>query len=282
MKEVIISELRKISTTKLWWIALLCVFVLGGAYAILPAALAVLQQPVQGETVPPGFDTWGTVMSVYNGGNTLSRVFALLVGVMAMGGEYRHKTLTSTYLATPQRRRVIAAKAISLGAYGLLYGLASVLAGVLVAVAFVIAQDGSFFLSDPATWRSLGLGVLSIALWAMIGPGIGLLIKNMMVALLVRLHCRAHPDRRAVLEELDHRAQPVAQWRDELHAFGEQSRLVGRPRSPRLVAGIAGPGRMVPAAGPRRSAVHRTARRALSHSHSRGERPCTRRKSSCP
>ena len=102
-----------------------------------------------------------------------------------MGSEYRHNTLASTYLATPRRFRVLLGKAATLLLFGLLYGVTSVAAGMLVAIPFVGVNDGSFFLDQPETWRSLALGVGSIALWTMIGMGVGILIKNMLVAMLV-------------------------------------------------------------------------------------------------
>lgn len=181
MSPVLVSEIRKILTTRLWWIALICILVLGGGYATVPAAVAVLD-PAAG---PSAFSDPGTVRSIYNGGNTLTRILALVVGVMAMGNEYRHRTLGSTYLATPHRWRVIAAKAGSLMIFGLLFGLVSVLAGVLVAVPFIMINNGEFLLLRGDTWRSLGLGVLSIALWTMIGMGIGTLLRSMIVAMLV-------------------------------------------------------------------------------------------------
>ena len=33
---VLPAEMRKITTTRLWWIVLICVFLLGGGYAELP------------------------------------------------------------------------------------------------------------------------------------------------------------------------------------------------------------------------------------------------------
>jgi len=180
---VLRAELRKITTTRLWWIMWVCIFVLGGGYATLPATVAVLEARNNGTGVP--FGDPGLVRSIYNGGNTLSRILAMVVGIAAMGSEYRHNTLASTYLATPRRFRVLLGKAVTLLLFGLLYGVTSVGAGVLVAIPFVGVNGGSFFLNQPETWRSLALGVGSIALWTMIGMGVGILIKNMLVALLV-------------------------------------------------------------------------------------------------
>jgi ABC-2 type transport system permease protein len=184
MSGVLVSEMRKIYTVRLWWIMLICVFLVGGAYALVPAFSAGLAQSTVGDPTP-AFQVPGTLRSIYNGGNTLARILALVIGILAMGGEYRYKTMATTYLATPVRMRVVRAKALSLLAVGLLYGLASVLAGVLVAIPFVLIKDGSMFLDRGDTWRSLILGIVSIALWTLIGMGLGVLIRNMVLAMLV-------------------------------------------------------------------------------------------------
>jgi ABC-2 type transport system permease protein len=182
---VLRSEVRKITTTRLWWIMLICVFLLAGCYASLPGVVAVLQQRSAAAGSPSPFADPGTIRSIYNGGNTVARIIAMVIGITAFGSEYRHQTLVSTYLATPRRLRLFMGKVGSLLTFGLLYGAASVTAGLLVAIPFVLANDGTFALDRPVTWRSLALGVLSIALWTMIGLGIGLMIKNMLAAMLV-------------------------------------------------------------------------------------------------
>jgi len=177
------AELLKITTTRLWWTMLVCVLVLGAAYAVLPAAIALLSSEAAGTTEP--FADPGTLRSVYNGGNTLTRILALVVGIMSLGTVYRHRTLAGTYLATPHRYRLLAAKSAALLVLGLCYGVASVLAGVLVAVPFVLTQHGSFFLDRGDVWRSLVLGVLAIALWTLIGMGVGILGRNIVLAMLL-------------------------------------------------------------------------------------------------
>lgn len=171
------AELRKTTTTRMWWVLLICVVVLSGGYA---AGVALLQP----ETGAP-FEDPGIVRSIYNGGNPVTRVLALMLGIATIGAEYRHQTLAATYLATPRRTRVLLGKAGSLLLFGLLYGGAAVVAGVVVSVPFVVGRDGSFFFERGDTWRSLLLGAGSLALWTVLGIGIGILIKNMLVAMLV-------------------------------------------------------------------------------------------------
>jgi len=175
------AEIRKIITTRLWWVTLICVFVLAAGYTALPATVGALETGA-GSTA---FQDPGTIRSIYNGGNPLSRTLALVVGIMALAGEFRHRTISSTYLCTPRRNRVLLAKAAALFLFGLIYGAASVLAGMLVAVPYVLGNDGSFFLHRADTWRSIALGVVSIALWTMIGMGLGTLIRNLMMAMLL-------------------------------------------------------------------------------------------------
>ena len=179
MSGILRAELRKIITTKLWWVLLVGVLLLGGGYAAVVAAFALLP-PVTGGA----FSDAGIVRSVYNGGNPGSRWLATVLGIAAMGAEYRYQTLAATYLATPRRSRLLLGKAISLLLLGMVYGVASVAAGVGVAVPFLLANDGSFFLDRADTWRSLVLGVFSVALWTLFGMGIGILIRNFLVAML--------------------------------------------------------------------------------------------------
>jgi ABC-2 type transport system permease protein len=184
MTGVLRAELRRIATTKLWWVVLICIFALSAGYAALPASVALLQSSRASVASSPFADP-GLIRSIYNGGNVLSRILAMVVGIATVGSEYRYGTLASSYLATPHRLRMLLGKAAALLIFGVIYGITSVAAGMLVSIPFVLGNGGTFLLNQPETWRSIILGVCSIALWTLIGMGIGILIKNMLLALVV-------------------------------------------------------------------------------------------------
>lgn len=182
----VLAERRKITTTRLWWILLIVVAVMGAVYAALYGAIQALPAWAA-EPRQPAFTLPSTIATVYNGGNTLTRILALVIGVLSMGAEYRYKTMSWSYLSVPRRLNVIGAKALVVFGVGTVYGIVSVGVGVIVGAVLVKIFGGSMMLGSGEVWASLGLGVISLALWALMGLGIGILIKNMIVAMLVAI-----------------------------------------------------------------------------------------------
>ncbi|MBC7307556.1 MAG: ABC transporter permease, partial [Dietzia sp.] len=131
-------ELRKTTTTRMWWVLLLVMtgYVLAIA-AFLALAFTAGPQAAGGPPLPPE----QMRLALYTVAMPLGYVFPLLVGTLSITTEYRYQTLTYTFLATPRRGLVLLAKLASATLVGLLFGVVGVLAG-LGGAAGVLALRG--------------------------------------------------------------------------------------------------------------------------------------------
>jgi ABC-2 type transport system permease protein len=117
----------------------------------------------------------------------LAALLTLIFGVMAVAGEYRHGSITDTFLSCPDRRRVIAAKLAVYGLVGAAAGLVSSAVALAVTAAWWAAKGGSLQLSGTSTWLTLGGGLAACCAFAIIGVGLGALIRNLAGAVAVAL-----------------------------------------------------------------------------------------------
>jgi ABC-type transport system involved in multi-copper enzyme maturation permease subunit len=184
MTAAVRAELRKLFTTRLWWGMAIAILVCGAAFAVL-FAFVLTSDAVQGPQAGAIPQTDASIArSVFTGGLQIGYLLTLSIGVLTIGSEYRHQTITATFLAMPRRGRVMAAKVVSLLAIGVLYGLLS-LAGAVGAGTLVLTSKGISPFADSSIWRTLALSLLVLGLWALIGLGAGILIPNQVAALLI-------------------------------------------------------------------------------------------------
>ena len=139
------SEFRKLSTVRAPWLLLAA-----GPLVVLAGVTGLVQSG--GDVHDPA--TQGTALAHVG----LAAVFTLMFGILAVAGEYRHGTITDTFLSFPGRRAVIAAKLAVYGLVGGLAGVVSSLVAVAATAAWWAAKGGSFQLSSAGTWRTLGGG----------------------------------------------------------------------------------------------------------------------------
>jgi ABC-type transport system involved in multi-copper enzyme maturation permease subunit len=113
---------------------------------------------------------------------TNGALFAALIGVMAITSEFRHGTIRPTFVFTPRRTRVIAAKVIASLFMGFLFGLAAI--GLSFGVgSLVLVARGIPFALDTNHVLLLVFGTLVMtALWAELGVGLGAVVKNQVFA----------------------------------------------------------------------------------------------------
>ncbi|WP_410870440.1 ABC transporter permease subunit [Nocardia sp. A7] len=101
-------------------------------------------------------------------------VVAALLGIASTGGEYRHRTMALTVLFAPDRDRLVTAKYAATAAFAVAIALAAELVSFLV---LLVAARGKFELG----WlliEVLAAGLLVAMCWAVLGAGIGLLLRT--------------------------------------------------------------------------------------------------------
>jgi ABC-2 type transport system permease protein len=122
-------------------------------------------------------------LEVFEVGTRVGMLFAALVGAMAITAEIRYGTIRPTFLVTPRRGPVIAAKLIVSALAGLIFGLVAeaLMAGTTTAALSARGIDNQ--LSSGDYLQLLAGGTAAAALWATIGLGVGALIRNQVATL---------------------------------------------------------------------------------------------------
>jgi hypothetical protein len=179
------SELLKFFTTRLWWGMAIGIFLAGAAFSLLFAILFTSDSATT--SGPGGIPTGDPVQvanSVYTAGLSVGYLLMLTIGVIQIGSEYRHSTITSTFLTTPRRGSAMLAKVVALLVIGTGYGLVSLVGSVSVG-ALTLDLRGEDAFPSAEVLRTLALSLLVLGLWALIGLGVGILIPNQVAALLI-------------------------------------------------------------------------------------------------
>ncbi len=179
------SELRKFFTTRLWWGMAIAVFVSAAAFSVLFGFVVNNPEaaggPGGGQII--GDDTQ-VANTVFTAGISVAYLLLMTIGILTIGAEFRHKTISATLLATPRRTRAMLGKVGALVVIGVLYGLISLAGSVTVGTIVLRVIDRPAFPSSEVV-RSLALSLLVLAIWALIGLGIGILIPNQVAALFI-------------------------------------------------------------------------------------------------
>ena len=174
MTTLIRMELLKLRTTRLSYGLLATAAGLTLAFSLLEATRA-------GTTAVAPLSTAAGLTAVITGA-TLALLLAMVLGVTVSSGEFRHGTATATYLAVPQRNRVLAAKCVAAACAGAIFGFAGWLIATGVGLGFVVS-DGYAEPIGAATMARYAAGhVLAGALLAAIGAGLGSLIRSQLAA----------------------------------------------------------------------------------------------------
>lgn len=166
-------ELRKLTTTRSWWLLGL------GALAL---AVVITALTVAGAD-PSRHRPLDVFTGALTGSVQSSYLLSALVGITSVAGEYRHRTVTSSYLAVPHRSSLISAKLLVLLAYGTAVGLLAMAVCSAIAAPW-LAHRGLLHHSLDAggVARAVIGGTVAIAIVTALGVAVATLVHNQFAA----------------------------------------------------------------------------------------------------
>jgi ABC-2 type transport system permease protein len=174
MIRLIRAEFTKLRTTRV-------VYGMAAAMAAFALLTVLGGVAVAGQQGSPALSAESLPMLVA-GPVTLLSGAALLLGILGMAGEFRHQTVTQTFLVTPDRGRVVAAKLVAYPLAGIALALVTLAFTAAVAAGWLAAKGITPSLDAPYG-RMVGVALLGAALCGLVGVGIAALVRNQVAAL---------------------------------------------------------------------------------------------------
>lgn len=184
MKAALVAEYRKFVSTRMWWVLLIAMV---GYLAFIGAVLAFSMTADNAMNQPVLLSGGDLARSIYALTSPIGYVFALVIGSLAVTGEFRHKTITSSLLVEPRRGVLLVAKLIAGVPIGALYGILGTLAVVATAAPVLALLGDGAFLGDGSTIEVIALSMLVMVLWTALGVAFGAVVSNQVAAIVILL-----------------------------------------------------------------------------------------------
>jgi ABC-2 type transport system permease protein len=123
-------------------------------------------------------------LMVLGRGEFLAALFAALLGALSITSEIRHGTIRPTFLITPRRSRVVAAKVYASTFMGTVFGLAGSALATIVGAAALHARGIEIALDGGDYALLIAGGAAAAAFVAAIGVGIGAIVRHQVPTLI--------------------------------------------------------------------------------------------------
>jgi ABC-2 type transport system permease protein len=179
MTRLVRAELLKLWTTRT--ARVLLALAAAGTAALTVVVLTFAGRPGQPAL---GDDALRQLVLAPNGPLTLA---ALVLGILGMAGELRHGTATPTFLVTPARGRVVAAKLIAAALAGLAMALVAATVVLAIGLPWLPAKGVHATVADSGLGARVAGLAAAVALSAVLGAGLGALLRNQFAAVIVGL-----------------------------------------------------------------------------------------------
>ena len=176
LSRLVRSEWTKLLTTRVWIGLLLGACVLVGAFATLFTAFA---GNADSGIAPVGTPDYEQVALAVSANAT---ILFIVLGIIGTTQEYRHRTATPTFLASPHRGRVIIAKLVAYALAAIPMALIVLAVDVLVVSVYAGAKGAAPSLAGD-NLRVLGGAWAALVIYAVIGVGVGALVRNQVGAI---------------------------------------------------------------------------------------------------
>jgi len=171
MTNLIAAEFLKMRTTRtFWWVTGLAIG-LAAAVTIITLATSTIETQIDARSLVSNMGIPG--------------LFMIILGVVGAAGEYRHGTITSTFLVAPDRRRVVLAKAFAYAIGGLGAGIVSAVLVLAISVPWLSGQGhslGSLGLDTGDMAELIGGTLAYLAISGILGVAVGALVTNQVTA----------------------------------------------------------------------------------------------------
>ena len=185
MSAAIRAEVRKLFSTRLWWLLALVLV----AYLVFIGAVMAFSFTVQVDTVGQAEMPTGEDMAkqIYSLTSPIGYVFPLIIGSLLFTGEFRHKTITASLLVEPSRWILLGAKLLASLSVGVVYGILGTASTVVGAAPILAWRGEGAFLGSGDILVLLGMSVVVMTIWAVLGTAIGSVLTNQIAAIIVIL-----------------------------------------------------------------------------------------------
>lgn len=208
------AEFLKITTIRTWWVfAILAVVSTGVALLVnisqtsdelRRAAEARAHPPVFDRTPPGGVELTpediarldeefrasidiGRILvrgaaNIYTSGQLFGLLFMVLLGTVIVTSEFFHQTATTTFLTTPRRTWVVLAKLTAAVGVAVGFWLLSTSIDLAVGSLFFSMGGHAVPLGEWPVLRSVLMNLLAYVVWALLGVGLGILLRSQLAA----------------------------------------------------------------------------------------------------
>jgi hypothetical protein len=178
MTHLIRAELLKLSSIRTFW------FTAAATLAFIPVSIALaIANPGNGNASLESTEGFRNVIAAASSGGVLM----LIIGILMVAGEFRFGTITSTFLITPARGRVVGAKLAAVSLVGVVLGLLASLLTLAIALPWLSSRHIDLAARSTDIAVVLVGGIAATAIGGLVGVGIGALLTNQTLAVTVTL-----------------------------------------------------------------------------------------------